>query len=98
MNLEKMKQASDLILQANALIKAEWDIDQTDDQAFGCYKALNAVYDALTETDDDRKDPTAYHSYYIISRLVEAVWSLSKHLKYDLRGEIQALKAMANQK
>ena len=96
MNQEKMKQASDLILQARALIKEEWDIDQTDDRAFGCYKALNAVHQALTEKDESGKGPSANSGFYILSRLVEAEWNLANHFKYDMRNVVMMVEAMVN--
>lgn len=71
---EKMKIALEKIHEANRLFKEEWDSNKEDYRAAGCYKALNAVSNVISEDDDKEKDED-----YTFSRLIEAVSWLADH-------------------
>lgn len=76
---ENLKKALELIQKANLLLKEEWDknVDNHPDNHLtsGCYKALNAVTNALSakvnvhEQDED----------YVFGRLMESVARLADH-------------------
>ncbi|MFA6550654.1 MAG: hypothetical protein WCT36_04870 [Candidatus Gracilibacteria bacterium] len=69
---ENMKAALVHILEADRLVKAEWDSDGKDHRAAGCYKVLNAISQVITE--DDNK---AMEKQYVFSRLMQAISLLS---------------------
>ncbi len=90
MDKAKLKEALDLINQANRLIKTEWGrTSPSDPLGFGCYKALNAVSAALGQNNEP------YDAYYVISRLVESQVQFAQHFKYDMRRVSEMVSIMA---
>lgn len=72
---ERMKQAAQKLIEANHLMKEEWDNDPKNNHlAAGCYKATNALVRIIDNEEGDRAD---YR--YTFSRLIEAFVQFSKH-------------------
>ncbi len=91
MDPNKAKEARALVARANAIIKSEWDRDTTDEAAFGCYKAINAVSQILGEEGEKwRIDPQ-----YVISRICESMSPLASHYKRPLAEVARMLAMMA---
>lgn len=65
---EKIKLALEKINEAGHLFKEEWDEDVSNHRAAGCYKAINAIRQTMSEKDDEEKDEN-----YTFTRLVEAM-------------------------
>jgi hypothetical protein len=77
MDPKRAKEAFDLMVQANQIIKTEWDRNTRDYGAFACYKANNAVIHMLGEAAEPLSGQR--ENYYPISRLVEALCLTSDH-------------------
>jgi len=77
MDATKAKEARDLMIKANHIIKSEWDKNPEDNGAFACYKANNAVVHMLS--DAMKQEPREPEHYYPLSRLVEALFNAADH-------------------
>jgi hypothetical protein len=76
----RMQQALQKLVEANKLIKEEWDSDPSNNHlAAGCYKGINALSQAMADDDDGEKD-----SEYTFTRLVESISWLADY--YHMKG------------
>ena len=71
MEFEKIMEILRHISEARRLTREEWDRDRDDHRAAGCYKALDAIINAIQEEDDKKK--------YTFARLIEAMSRLADY-------------------
>lgn len=76
----RMQKALQKLVEANKLIKEEWDSNPSNNHlAAGCYKGINALLQAMADDDNDEKD-----SEYVFTRLIESISWLADY--YGMKG------------
>lgn len=95
MDSAQAKKAHDLIAEANALIKREWDKEMTNDALLACYKANNAVMRALDELSlpSTEREPGEDTAEYVFSRLGESLCCFSEHYQEQPTEALEMVKA-----